>query len=95
MKEQIIIKPSSYKPPRKTLWHFFWYIVDLLREENSMIGYIREKGGCTNWTKRPSGKIIKRYNLRTDRDLLHWYLLEQYFEGNLIEKPKEDAQPKS
>ena len=86
---------EKYKPPRKTLWHFFWHFVNINTERNSMLGYIRENGGCDIWLKRPSKKIIKRYNINTDQDLLHWWLLEQYFEGNLIEKPKEDAQPKS
>lgn len=95
MKEQIIINPYRRKPPRKTLWDFFWHFVNLNSEHNSMVGFIRENAGCMNWNKFPSKKIIKRYNLRTDQDLLHWYLLEQYFEGNLVEKPKEDAQPES
>lgn len=86
---EVKIKLDNHKPPRKTLWDFFWHFVNLNTERNSMIGYIRENAGCMNWNKHPSKKIIKRYNLRTDQDLLHWYLLEQYFEGNLIEKPKE------
>lgn len=94
MKEEIKINFDKYKPPRKTLWHFFWHFVNLNTENNSMIGYIRENAGCDTFLKRPSKKLMKRYNIRPDQELLHWWLLEQYIEGNLIEKPKEDAQPK-
>lgn len=94
MKENIVLNYETRKPQKKTLWHFFWHIVDLFNERNSMIGYIRENSSCIAYTKRPSKKIIKRYNLKTDQDLLHWWLLEQYAEGNLIEKPKDNVQPK-
>lgn len=85
---------KDYKPPRKTLWHFFWYCVELFRNENSMIGYIRENGNvCEDWGRRPSKKLMKRYNLKYDSTLFHWWLMEQYFEGNLILKEKKDVQP--
>lgn len=94
MKEVIKLDLKPYKPPKKTLWHFFWHFVNLNTENNSMIGYIRENASCDSFLKRPSKKLIRRYNIRPDQELLHWWLLEQYLEGNLIEKPKEDVQPK-
>lgn len=84
-------KVDTYKPPRKTLWDFFWHFVNLNTERNSMIGYIRENAPCDAFMKRPSKKLITRYNIKPDQELLHWWLLEQYIEGNLIEKEKYES----
>lgn len=96
MKEEIKINidMKDYKPPRKTLWHFFWYFVNLYKESESMFGYMRENWNvCEDMQKLPSKKILKRYNIKYDQsNLFLWWLLEQYFEGNLIKK--EDVQPK-
>lgn len=85
---------KSYKPPKKTLYDFFMYLFNLYYERRAMWGYWRENHNlCTTTMEYPSKKLIKRYNLNpADIHGFSWWLMEQYFEGNLILKQKEDVQ---
>ncbi len=60
-----------------------------------MMGYIRENSDCSDYNKVPSKKLIKRYMIRTDQELIHWYLLEKYYEGKITITEDEKPLPKS
>lgn len=64
------------------------WMMDAIIESTCMHGFIRENSSCTDLNLAPSKKIIKRYNLPMSSNLLVWYLLEKYFNGELVEKQK-------
>lgn len=87
-------KHDRYKS--KTLFDFLMHYRDSEKELSNMCSYIYE-----NWyekhmcepMKYPSKKIIRRYNLnRYSQNQFTWYLLEQYFKGNIT--INEDVQSK-
>lgn len=76
------------------VWCMYWS----LRENNALSNYeanIQQMKGCDFMVKSPKRKMKSKYGLNSQyMNHLVWWILEQYEEGNLIEKPKEDAQPK-
>lgn len=63
------------------------------RERLSMMGYIREHSDCSDFQKIPSKKILRRYLINYESNTtLAWYLLEQYFNGNITIKDDEKLQ---
>lgn len=82
---------SDRRPKRKNIWDLFWHIVGIHNDRNSMRGFMRENFTCEMLNKQPSKELIKRYNLRYDHsEPFVWWLLENYFNGNLTEK-KDDT----
>lgn len=82
-------KPK-YKPKVKTLYDFFHWFYVSEHEVMAMGSFIQEKSDCCGSELKPSDEIKRRYNLRHIPQLrLAWYLLEQYFKGNITIK-KED-----
>ena len=60
-----------------------------------MITDLKTLNGCDELNTWPSKKIMNRYGMRGKMGGIHglaWYLLEQYFEGNIT--IKKDVQPK-
>lgn len=78
-----------------TLGRFVWSLYYARKEHEDLSGYIRENASCHTLTALPSKKLRQRYGMRYEQiNTFAWWLLEQYFEGNLIEKPKDEPQPK-
>lgn len=74
----------------------FHDLMDSEYERRSMINFIRENTKNMNDRGKEIPKYIrKRYGIYPDRMSpgLAWYLLDQYFKGNII--IKEDAQSES
>jgi hypothetical protein len=74
------------------LYDIFQHYIEADREQRALRGYIWENSDCSDYRKMPSKKIFwKRYGLRPENiNGLAWYLLEQYFKGNIT--IKEDVQ---
>lgn len=89
-----IFAPKNEYKARYTLYDVVWHYIWAEREHNAMRGYIRENQSCGDMRMMASGKILKRrYGL--DPSLVNglaWYLLEQYFKGNIIIKNDEELQ---
>lgn len=77
---------------------FLSHYADCESEITAMKAYIREQisysehASCSDLSEYPSRKIRMRYWLRTNCVGLAWYLLEQYFKGNITIK-KDELQP--
>ena len=86
-------RKERYKPKVKTLYDFFhWYYITE-REVMAMGSYIQENSDCGDMDKKQSGTLKLRYNLRGVPILgLAWYLLEQYFKGNITIKDELDSE---
>lgn len=83
---------------KSTMWNFLSYYADCESELTSMKRYISEgakfeSGSCSDYRIMPSKRIRIRYGINELSPGLAWYLLEQYFKGNIT--IKEDVQPKS
>jgi hypothetical protein len=80
------------KPKRKNIWDLFWHLIRVHNEINSLTGFKRENFSCEHYNLLPSSELRKRYNLNYEySDPLVWWLLENYFNGNLVLKEKENA----
>lgn len=76
---------GNYRP--KTLWDFFMRFYESDRERINMLAYIRENADCTDHSKLPSKKLMRRYLISMEKSsLLPWYLMEKYFEGKITIK---------
>lgn len=88
-------KEETYKPKVRTLYDFFMMFIYARHEQTSMRGYIRELSECGDYNKFPSKKIMRRYFLNLGEcNALAWYLLEQYFKGNITIKNDDEPFPK-
>lgn len=84
-------KKPKYKPRIKTMYDFFRWFYVAEREVMAMGSFIQENSDCGDMNKIASDKIRHRYNLREIPILgLAWYLLEQYFKGNITIKEENE-----
>lgn len=96
---QRLFKINPYKrKSHYTLGSFLWSMYWTRMEDNSLYQYearLWQKLGCDAMIRTPRGKTRSAYNLNSEHmHHLVWWVLEQYFEGNLIEGPKDEPQPK-
>lgn len=85
-------KEDRYTKNVRTLYDFFMRFYLSERDRVAMLGYIRENLSCTDFDRKPSGKIMRRYMLNYDSNLMAWYLLEKYFDNKI--QIKDELQPK-
>lgn len=93
LKKIFKIGPKRYEPKIYGLYPILNRYIMCEREHNAMHGYIWENSGCDAFNKMPSKKLlVKRYGLSYENsNNLAWYLLEQYFKGNIEIKDEKNA----
>jgi hypothetical protein len=86
-----LFKKNEYRPKVYTLYDFFMHYRDAEKQVGDMHSYVYE-----NWKDKhmcdpqpfPSRHLMRRYSMSYNRGMqpFTWYLLEQYFKGNIIIK---------
>lgn len=79
------------------MWNFLSYYADCEAELTGMRRYISEgikfeEGSCSDIRRMPSKRLRIRYGISQHSPGLAWYLLEEYFKGNITIK-KDEVQP--
>lgn len=93
-----IFRKREYYPKQRGLFDFFMIYTDADHEIRSMHQFIREQnrftdyGSCDLFRLGASKQVRFRYGLNQFHVGMAWYLLEQYFKGNIT--IKDDALPK-
>lgn len=91
-----LFMPNRYKRSY-SFGSFIWMLFHDKKEYDALKNYGWEisSHNCDLFNKFPSKRLWRRYGLSPESmNGFAWWLMEQYEKGNLIEKPKEDAQPK-